>query len=166
MKKMSTYFLLAILGAWSCAAPPQLDRAEEEEPFPATLKKHPLDQSQYRRLVLDNGIEVLLVSDPRFNKSAAALGIDVGSLSSPRKRQGLVHFLEHMLFMGTQKYPEVDEYIDYLAREMDLVLDSIDPGREVSQLHLGGGTPTFLSLAQIERLHDEVSRRFRIRTSR
>ncbi|MDP6775165.1 MAG: insulinase family protein, partial [Candidatus Latescibacteria bacterium] len=76
--------------------------------------KHPLDRSEYRRKVLDNGLKVLMVSDPRFNKSAASMAVGVGSLSSPRERQGLAHFLEHMLFLGTEKYAGVDDYSSYI----------------------------------------------------
>jgi insulysin len=77
-------------------------------------QKHPLDQSEYRRFVLDNGIKMLLVSDPDFNKSAAAVQVSVGSLADPPQRQGLAHFLEHMLFLGTEKYPEVADYLEYI----------------------------------------------------
>ncbi|MBF0196785.1 MAG: insulinase family protein, partial [Planctomycetes bacterium] len=76
--------------------------------------KHELDKREYRRFVLDNQLKVLLVSDPEMNTSAAAMDIQVGSLSDPRNRQGLAHFLEHMLFLGTRKFPDVDEYGKYL----------------------------------------------------
>jgi insulysin len=79
-----------------------------------TLTKHPEDQSVSRYLTLDNGLKVLLVSDPAFNKSAAALEVKAGSLMDPKERQGLAHFLEHMLFLGNKKYPEVDEFSTYL----------------------------------------------------
>ena len=82
----------------------------------ADVQKHPLDKSEYRHLVLDNGLRVLLVSDPKFNKSAAAMLVEVGSLNNPRERQGLAHFLEHMLFLGTEKYPGVDDYGSYLTQ--------------------------------------------------
>ena len=74
----------------------------------------PNDQSEYRRFILDNGIRVLLVSDPKFNKSAAALDVGVGSYRDPANRQGLAHVLEHMLFLGTEKYPDVSDYGNYL----------------------------------------------------
>jgi len=32
------------------------------------------------------------------------------------KRQGLSHYLEHMLFMGSAKYPDENEYDDYLTK--------------------------------------------------
>jgi insulysin len=79
-----------------------------------TLTKNPEDQSVSRNLVLENGLKVLLVSDPAFNKSAASLDVQAGSLMDPKERQGLAHFLEHMLFLGNKKYPAVDEFSTFL----------------------------------------------------
>ena len=74
----------------------------------------PNDESSYRRFTLDNGLKVILLSDPKLNKSAAALAVGAGSFNDPRNRQGLAHFLEHMLFLGTEKYPEASDYGTYL----------------------------------------------------
>ena len=79
-----------------------------------SLMKHPLDKSQTRTIILDNELRVYLLSDPDFNISAASLAVDVGSLENPDNRLGLAHFLEHMLFLGTEKFPDVDEYSSYL----------------------------------------------------
>lgn len=79
-------------------------------------EKHPLDKSESRILVLDNGLKVLLVSDPELNMSAAAMAIDVGSFKDPDDALGLAHFLEHMLFLGTEKYPDEGEYKEYLSQ--------------------------------------------------
>ncbi|MFO1325818.1 MAG: insulinase family protein [Rubrivivax sp.] len=76
----------------------------------------PQDLSQWRRLVLPNGLRVLLLSDPRLNVSSAAVAVGVGSLADPPGRQGLAHFLEHMLFLGTEKYPDVTGFDAYLRR--------------------------------------------------
>jgi insulysin len=76
----------------------------------------PGDTSQWRRLVLKNGIQVLLLSDPKLNVSSAALAVAAGSLDDPPKRQGLAHFLEHMLFLGTEKYPDAGEFDAYLRQ--------------------------------------------------
>jgi len=76
----------------------------------------PNDQSTYRRLVLPNGMKVLLLSDPKLNVASAAVAVGVGSLSDPPERQGLAHYLEHMLFLGTEKYPSVEEFGEYLQR--------------------------------------------------
>ncbi|MBI3154831.1 MAG: insulinase family protein [Burkholderiales bacterium] len=78
--------------------------------------KAPNDASAYRRFVLPNGMKVILLSDPKLNKASAAVAVGVGSLADPPERPGLAHYLEHMLFLGTEKYPEVDEFSQYLQR--------------------------------------------------
>ena len=63
------------------------------------------DERQFKAITLSNKLDVLLISSQEYNKSAAALDVAVGSLEDPYKVQGLAHFLEHMLFLGTKKYP-------------------------------------------------------------
>ena len=76
--------------------------------------KSPNDDYAYRSLTLDNGMQVLLISAPDTPKSAAALAVAVGSGDNPPGRGGLAHFLEHMLFLGTDKYPDPAEYAQYI----------------------------------------------------
>ena len=38
----------------------------------------------------------------------------VGAALDPRPRYGLAHFLEHMLFLGTEKYPQENEYAEFI----------------------------------------------------
>ena len=68
------------------------------------------DKRIYRPISLKNNLECLIISDQDAQKSAAALSVGVGSLQDPQEAQGLAHYLEHMLFMGTGKYPEENEY--------------------------------------------------------
>ncbi|OEY65036.1 insulinase family protein [Marinobacter sp. X15-166B] len=79
-----------------------------------TPVKSPNDSNAYRYLVLDNDLKVLLVSSPGADKAAASLDIAVGSGDDPADREGLSHFLEHMLFLGTEKYPESGEYQQFI----------------------------------------------------
>ena len=37
------------------------------------------------------------------------------AIKIPQDRAGLVHFLEHMLFLGTEKYPEPGEYQSFIS---------------------------------------------------
>lgn len=97
--------LLAVLVA-SCASLGGLD---------AQPVQSPSDDYAYRMLTLDNGMQVLLVSDPGTPKAAAALDVMVGSGDNPPGRAGLAHFLEHMLFLGTDKYPDAAEYEQYIT---------------------------------------------------
>lgn len=53
-------------------------------------------------------------------------------------------------------------YLDALHREIALQSELYDPARPVRQLHWGGGTPTFLSEAQMTALMDETRRRFKL----
>ncbi len=76
--------------------------------------KSPIDEKQYRYLELDNRLRVLIVSDSETDKSAASLDVHIGSGSDPRDWEGLAHFLEHMLFLGTDKYPEAGEYQEFI----------------------------------------------------
>lgn len=80
----------------------------------AAIEKSPNDKKQYQSLVLDNQLRVLLISDPETDKAAASMNVAVGSSADPRDRAGLAHFLEHMLFLGTEKYPQADEYQSYI----------------------------------------------------
>jgi len=78
-------------------------------------RQSPNDQRSYRYLTLANKLQVLLVSDPDTDKSAAALSVYRGSFHDPDDRLGLAHFLEHMLFIGTAKYPDVDTFQQYIT---------------------------------------------------
>ncbi|CAK4067134.1 insulinase family protein [Vibrio sp. 16] len=74
----------------------------------------PNDSNTYRYLTLPNGIRVLLTHDANAQKSAAALAVNVGHFDDPQDREGLAHYLEHMLFLGTEKYPKVGEFQSYI----------------------------------------------------
>jgi len=74
----------------------------------------PKDTNKYRYLTLANGIRVLLIHDSSAQKSAAALAVNVGHFDDPQDREGLAHYLEHMLFLGTEKYPKVGEFQSYI----------------------------------------------------
>lgn len=75
----------------------------------------PNDQRAYKALVLPNKLEVLLVSDPGAEKSAAALSVAVGLLHDPMSQQGMAHYLEHMLFLGTARYPDTKGYSEFMT---------------------------------------------------
>jgi len=74
-----------------------------------------LDRRSYRGLRLANGLQVLLASDPAAGKAAAAMNVAVGSMSNPEAWQGLAHFCEHMLFLGTASYPDEGDFESYIA---------------------------------------------------
>ncbi|ODQ53020.1 a-pheromone processing metallopeptidase Ste23 [Saitoella complicata NRRL Y-17804] len=79
------------------------------------IEKPLLDNRSYRYIRLPNQLEALLVHDPQTDKASAALDVNVGHLSDPKDLPGLAHFCEHLLFMGTEKYPDENEYAKYLS---------------------------------------------------
>lgn len=79
------------------------------------LKPEP-DKRQYRAVRLWNGLECLLVSSPESDVEACSVHVKAGHMDDPDDRPGLAHFHEHMLFLGTQKYPSENEYEAYLSQ--------------------------------------------------
>ncbi len=80
------------------------------------MKQSPNDPKDYHAVTLKNGLRVLLIHNQESNKSAAALAVNVGHFSDPKERQGMAHFLEHMLFLGTEKYPDGSEYQKFISQ--------------------------------------------------
>ncbi len=85
-------------------------------PLRFEIEKSEQDDRVYRGLQLDNGMKVLLVSDPKTDKAGAALDVNVGHMVDPVELPGLAHFCEHMLFLGTEKYPDENEYSKFLSQ--------------------------------------------------
>jgi hypothetical protein len=71
---------------------------------------------RFRLLTLENSLKVLLIHDPLAPRAGAALSVAVGSNSDYTRTPGLAHFLEHMLFMGSEKYPEINEFSSFLSQ--------------------------------------------------
>ncbi|MBB3332015.1 secreted Zn-dependent insulinase-like peptidase [Halomonas campaniensis] len=103
--------LAAALLVNGATAAPQEGVAEAITPIVS-----PHDTRDYRVLTLENGLTALLVSDPEADKAAASMNVSVGSAQDPQDLAGLAHFLEHMLFLGTEPFPEADAYQGYITR--------------------------------------------------
>ncbi|WP_016953979.1 insulinase family protein [Catenovulum agarivorans] len=81
---------------------------------PVEIVKSPRDDREYQYLVLNNQLKVLLISDPQTEQSVASLAVGVGSYHNPKSQPGLAHFVEHMLFLGSEKYPEPSGYFNFI----------------------------------------------------
>ncbi|MEZ5539261.1 MAG: insulinase family protein [Pseudomonadales bacterium] len=108
-----SYSLLLIGFVW-LMSPAVLAEVSHAKLLDAPIKSD-VDQRSYSNIELPNGMKVLLISDPTADKSAAALDVATGSDNDPRQRQGLAHFLEHMLFLGTKKFPQSGEYQEFIS---------------------------------------------------
>lgn len=84
------------------------------------------DKKEYKLLKLNNGLKVLLIQqeseknrevDSKLKQNIAAVGLCIGSgcFEDPLSVQGLSHFLEHMIFMGSEKYPKENEFDQFVA---------------------------------------------------
>ena len=80
--------------------------------------------NDYQLFTLPNGLEVLLIQGNNCADSAVdqmqsmayvSLSVNVGSFNDPPEYQGMAHFLEHMIFMGSEKYPEESKYSNYIS---------------------------------------------------
>lgn len=90
--------------------------ATDWQPYPQAINKSQNDPREYQAIKLANGLTVLLVSDSEASKSLAALAIPVGSLEDPDSQLGLAHYTEHMLLMGSKKYPEPESLSEFLKK--------------------------------------------------
>lgn len=80
------------------------------------INKSDRDERQYRVIELANQMKVLLISDQKAVKSLASLALPVGSLHDPKSQQGLAHYTEHMVLMGSKKYPQAASFSEFLSQ--------------------------------------------------
>lgn len=74
------------------------------------------ESSNHRSLTLPNGLRVVLCSAPRLKRCAAALRVAAGSHDVPSQWPGLAHFLEHLFFLGTERFPSGDNLMAFVQR--------------------------------------------------
>ncbi|OSZ65906.1 oxygen-independent coproporphyrinogen III oxidase [Hydrogenophaga sp. IBVHS2] len=89
-----------------------------------------------------------------------------GSLALPLSIYVHIPFCESVCYycacnkVITKHHGKAAEYLRYLSREMELQVQHLGAGQSVSQLHLGGGTPTFLSDEELSDLMHMIRRHF------
>ncbi len=79
------------------------------------IKTPTFSERNILKIRLDNGLEAILISDPKTDQSAATMAVEAGSWQDPDLYPGIAHFLEHMLFLGTKKYPKESEYQSFIT---------------------------------------------------
>lgn len=60
----------------------------------------------------------------------------------------------------TSKKEKMDRYLDYIEKELCILSKFIDTKRVVTQMHFGGGTPTFYDDKQLDRLIKNIKKHF------
>ncbi|MDY0747355.1 oxygen-independent coproporphyrinogen III oxidase [Paucibacter sp. R3-3] len=141
---------------------------------PATVLPEVLSEALLRRFdapgprytsypTADRFVEAFGPADALQALSLRRLGAVAGGLASSQPLSVYVHvpFCESVCYycacnkVITRHHERARPYLDAVAQELQLVLAATGAGRAVSQLHLGGGSPTFLSddeLAQLMQL--------------
>jgi insulysin len=74
-----------------------------------TVEKSITDPREYEYFKLKNGLQCLIIKDDSESQCGACLNVEVGSVNE--KIEGLAHFLEHMVFMGSKKYPDSNDFM-------------------------------------------------------
>lgn len=89
-----------------------------------------------------------------------------GSMALPLSVYVHIPFCESLCYycacnkVITKHHSKAAEYLRYLSRELELQVAHFGRGHHVSQMHLGGGTPTFLSDAELSDLVAMIRRHF------
>ncbi len=58
---------------------------------------------------LENGLTLITVDIPHLNSITTLVAVGAGSRYENRKNNGISHFLEHMFFKGSRKYPSAEQ---------------------------------------------------------
>lgn len=74
------------------------------------------EDQKMQKYRLKNGVEICYIQDRTQNHSSAAVAVQAGSWDDPETAQGIAHFTEHMLFLGSQYYPEEQGFSSHLSQ--------------------------------------------------
>jgi len=91
-----------------------------------------------------------------------------GSMALPLSLYIHIPFCESLCYycacnkVITKHHSKSAEYLRYLSRELELQVEHFGRGHNVSQMHLGGGSPTFLSDVELSDLLDMIRRHFNL----
>ena len=92
------------------------ENAVESDRMAFDVRKSSNDTREYKYLVLSNQLRLLLISDSETEKSAASVNVHVGHINDPDDVPGIAHFCEHMLFLGTKKYPVEGAFDKFISK--------------------------------------------------
>ena len=87
-----------------------------EDKATLSIKTPAFSERKVLKIRLDNGLQAILISDPKTDQSAGTITVEAGSWQDSDLYPGIAHFLEHMLFLGTRKYPKESEYQSFISQ--------------------------------------------------
>lgn len=74
------------------------------------------DNNIYKIGKLKNNIDDFIIQDNKLTETTISVSINCGSYHDKNYYDGIAHFLKHILFLGTKKYPELN-YISKVLSE-------------------------------------------------
>ncbi|MBN1914409.1 MAG: insulinase family protein [Parachlamydiales bacterium] len=113
MKKLLVLICLISLSLFFFSFTKRYQLIEDQSGLP--LLNPEIQNRVTEKLILQNGMKVYLIFDEKADQSAVALAVKAGSWNDPEKYPGMAHFTEHMLFMGSKKYPKEDDYHRFIS---------------------------------------------------
>lgn len=145
-------------------------------PLPALPSTQAWDPALLKRYDISGPRYTSYPTAPSFHQEFSAEDFEAAlarSNATPRPLSLYVHvpFCRRICFycacnkIATKNTQLAEPYLSRLDREMVLTSRQLDTSREVSQLHWGGGTPTFLTLGQMGDLFDRLDARFGLSNS-
>lgn len=128
LKRPPLTFLLALAATCLCALPAA--QAEYKVVGPP-LPGDPMSATAYE---LENGLTVYLTENHESPRFYAEIAVRAGSKNDPAESTGLAHYLEHLLFKGTQRLGTLDfekeqPHIEEMERLYDEHFNETDPDK-------------------------------------
>lgn len=130
---------------------------------PATLQKYDIAGPRYTSYpTADRFVEAFSVDS--YKQTLAQRR--VGGIALPLSIYVHIPFCESLCFycacnkIITKHHERSAEYLSYLNKEIDLHVQHLGAGQTITQLHLGGGSPTFFSDDELSTLMDMIRKNF------
>ena len=98
------------------------------------------DAMKTRIYTLDNGLKVYMSVNKEKPRLQANIAVKTGSRNDPAETTGLAHYLEHLMFKGTQKFGTTDHakekpYLDEITRRYESYRKLTDPAQRKQAYH-------------------------------
>jgi oxygen-independent coproporphyrinogen-3 oxidase len=130
---------------------------------PTTLQKYDISGPRYTSYpTADRFVEAF--TDVAYEQTLAQRA--VGGMALPLSIYVHIPFCESLCFycacnkIITKHHERSAEYLRYLSKEIDLYVKHLGSGQSITQLHLGGGSPTFFSDDELSELMNMVRKNF------
>jgi predicted Zn-dependent peptidase len=107
MKKFAIA-LLALLFAWQLGAQSRVSTYADYKEEKWTVRKFENDPLNVRIYTFKNGLTLITSLNKSTPRIQTMVAVRTGSKNDPANNTGLAHYLEHMLFKGTDKYGTLD----------------------------------------------------------